>query len=225
MLLLCDRPGWRWGRGGTGWGWRPPAHATDLEVLFEAIGLEEVGEFEGADVAALGAAIKALGEAKLERVFYLTARTVGRSIAEKASADLRQGGLKLRSVTLTAKDKVCVRAGQPCDPLICPLALGYYDRIKPAIREALGREEITRSSLEAVAQQNQVCPFELSLDVSLWADAIICDYNYVFDPQVYLRRFFAEEPGEFGFLVDEAHNLGDRARDMFSADLAGRFRG
>ncbi len=176
----------------------------------------------GKTISVLFPAIKALGEGKLENVFYLTARTVGRAIAERALADLRQGGLKLRSVTLTAKEKVCVRAGQPCDPLTCPLALGYYDRIKPAIREALGREEITRPVLETMAQQHQVCPFELALDVSLWADVIICDYNYVFDPQVYLRRFFAEEPGEFGFLVDEAHNLVDRAREMFSADLEGR---
>jgi hypothetical protein len=129
-----------------------------------------------------------LGEGKLERIFYLTARTVGRAIAEKALVDLRRAGLKLCAVTLTAKEKVCVREGQPCDPLTCPLARGYYDRIKPAIREALEREEITRSVLETVGQKYQVCPFELSLDVSVWADAVICDYNYVFDPQVYLRR-------------------------------------
>src|SRR6185503_15015705 len=175
----------------------------------------------GKTISALFPAVKALGEGKLERIFYLTARTVGRAIAEKALADLRQGGLKLRSVTLTAKEKVCVRAGQPCDPLTCPLALGYYDRVKPAIRETLEREEITRSALESVAQKHQVCPFELSLDVSVWADAVICDYNYVFDPRVYLRRHFPEEGGEYGFLVDEAHNLVDRARDMFSADLDG----
>ena len=176
----------------------------------------------GKTISVLFPAVKALGEGKLERIFYLTARTVGRAIAEKALADLRQGGLKLRTVTLTAREKVCVRAGQPCDPQTCPLALGYYDRVKPAIREALGREEITRSALEAVAQKHQVCPFELSLDVSTWSDAVICDYNYVFDPQVYLRRHFAEGGGQYGFLVDEAHNLVDRAREMFSADLDGR---
>ena len=176
----------------------------------------------GKTISVLFPAVKALGEGKLERIFYLTARTVGRAIAEKAVADLRQGGLKLRTVTLTAKEKVCVRDGQPCDPQTCPLALGYYDRIKPAIRDALGREEITRSVLEAVAQKHQVCPFELSLDVSVWGDAVICDYNYVFDPQVYLRRHFAEEGRPYGFLVDEAHNLVDRAREMFSADLDGR---
>ena len=176
----------------------------------------------GKTISVLFPAVKALGEGKLERIFYLTARTVGRAIAEKALVDLRRAGLKLRAVTLTAKEKVCVRDGKPCDPLTCPLALGYYDRVKSAIREALEREEITRSVLEVVAQKYQVCPFELSLDVSLWVDAIICDYNYVFDPQVYLRRHFAEDGGAYGFLVDEAHNLVDRAREMFSADLDSR---
>lgn len=176
----------------------------------------------GKTISVLFPAVKALGEGKLECIFYLTARTVGRAIAERGLADLRRGGLKLRSLTLTAKEKVCVRMGQPCEPLTCPLALGYYDRIKPAIQEALAQEEITRSTIEAVAQKHQVCPFELSLDASLWADAVICDYNYVFDPQVYLRRHFAEEGGEYGFLIDESHNLVDRAREMFSADLDGR---
>ena len=176
----------------------------------------------GKTISVLFPAVKALGEGKLERIFYLTARTVGRAIAEKALVDLRRASLKLRAVTLTAKEKVCVRYGHPCDPLTCPLALGYYDRVKPAIREALQRDEITRAVLEDVGQKHQVCPFELSLDVSVWADAIIGDYNYVFAPQVYLRRHFAEDGGAYGFLVDEAHNLVDRAREMFSAELDGR---
>jgi Rad3-related DNA helicase len=176
----------------------------------------------GKTISVLFPTVKALGEGKLERIFYLTARTVGRAIAEKALVDLRRAGLKLRAVTLTAKEKVCFREGRPCDLLTCPLALGYYDRVKPAIREALEQEEITRAVLEEVGQKHQVCPFELSLDVSMWADAIICDYNYVFDPQVYLRRHFAEDGGAYVFLVDEAHNLVDRAREMFSADLEGR---
>jgi DNA excision repair protein ERCC-2 len=175
----------------------------------------------GKTISTLFPAVKELGEGKLERIFYLTARTVGRSIAEKALVDLRRAGLKLRAVTLTAKEKVCVHEGHPCDPLTCPFARGYYDRVKPAIREALEREEISRSVLETVGQKHQVCPFELSLDLSVWADAVICDYNYVFDPQVYLRRHFAEDGGAYGFLVDEAHNLVERARDMFSADLNG----
>jgi DNA excision repair protein ERCC-2 len=174
----------------------------------------------GKTISVLFPAVKALGARKLERVFYLTARTIGRTIAEKALAELRRHGLKVRSVTLTAKEKVCVRLGQPCDPLTCPMALGYYDRIKPAMREALEQEHMDRATLERVAQKHQVCPFELALDVSEWAEVVIGDYNYVFDPQVYLRRHFIEG-GDYGFLVDEAHNLVDRAREMFSAELDG----
>ncbi len=173
----------------------------------------------GKTISVLFPAVKALGEGKLERIFYLTARTVGRAVAEKALADLRRAGLRLRTLTLTAKEKICLQEGQPCDPLTCPFARGYYDRRKPAMRDALGREEITRPVLEAVSREHQVCPFELSLDLSTWVDVVVCDYNYVFDPRVYLRRHFAEEPGDYAFLVDEAHNLVDRAREMFSADL------
>ena len=173
----------------------------------------------GKTISVLFPAVKALGEGKLERIFYLTARTVGRAVAEKACADLRQAGLRLRTLTLTAKEKICVQEGQPCDPLTCPFARGYYDRRRPAMRAALAREEITRPVLEAVSREHQVCPFELSLDLSSWVDVVVCDYNYVFDPKVYLRRHFAEEPGDYAFLVDEAHNLVDRAREMFSADL------
>jgi hypothetical protein len=125
----------------------------------------------------------------------------------------------LRTLTLTAKEKICVQEGQPCDALTCPFARGYYDRRRPAMRAALAREEITRPVLEAVSREHQVCPFELGLEVSSWVDVVVCDYNYVFDPKVYLRRHFTEEPGDYAFLVDEAHNLVDRAREMFSADL------
>ncbi len=173
----------------------------------------------GKTISVLFPAIKALGEGKLERIFYLTARTVGRAVAQKALADLRGAGLRARSLTLTAKEKICVQEGQPCDPAACPFARGYYNRLRPAMREALEREEITRPVLESVARAHQVCPFELSLDVSSWVDVVVCDYNYVFDPKVYLRRHFAEEPGDYAFLADEAHNLVDRAREMFSADL------
>ncbi len=173
----------------------------------------------GKTISVLFPAVKVLAEGKLERLFYLTARTVGRAIAEKAFADMRGAGLRIRTLTLTAKQKLCVREGHPCDPATCPLALGYYDRNKAAMRAALDREEITRSVLEDVSRQHQVCPFELSLDVSSWVDAVICDYNYVFDPQVYLRRHFGEDGGHYAFLVDEAHNLVDRAREMFSAEL------
>src|ERR1043166_2564739 len=167
-------------------------------------------------------ALKALGEGKLERIFYLTARTVGRAVAESTLENMRQGGLRLHSLTLTAKEKLCVREGVACDPNTCRLAMGYYDRRKAAMREALARESITRPVLEEVGRAHQVCPFELSLDLSTWVDAVICDYNYVFDPKVYLRRHFAEQSRAYAFLVDEGHNLPDRAREMFSSELDGR---
>lgn len=176
----------------------------------------------GKTISVLFPALKAMGEGRFERLFYLTARTVGRSVAEKALADLRRGGLQLRTLTLTAREKICVRDGHPCDPQTCPFALGYYDRNKAAMREALRQPELTRAALETVALKHQVCPFELGLDVSVWVDAIICDYNYVFDPKVYLRRHFGESNNACAFLVDEAHNLVDRGRDMFSAELDSR---
>ena len=173
----------------------------------------------GKTMSVLFPAIKALGEGKLERIFYLTARTSGRAVAQKALADLRQAGLHLRTLTLIAKEKICLQEGQPCDPATCPFARGYYDRLKTAMRAALDREEIARPVLEDIGREHQVCPFELSLDLSSWVDVVVCDYNYVFDPKVYLRRHFTDEPGDYAFLVDEAHNLVDRAREMFSADL------
>lgn len=174
----------------------------------------------GKTVSALFPAVKALAEGGIARLFYLTARTVGRVAAEKACAELRGAGLHLRSLTLTAKEKLCARPGQPCDAQTCPLAQGFYDRLRPAMRAALKLEELTRSNLETVSQAHQVCPFELSLALSVWVDVVICDYNYVFDPRVYLRRHFAEDGGDYAFLVDEAHNLVDRAREMFSAALS-----
>lgn len=128
----------------------------------------------GKTISTLFPAVKALGERKLERFFYLTSRTVGRANAEKALVDLRRAGLKLRAVKLTAKERVCVREGNPCDPLTHPLARGYYDRVKPAIREALGHEEIACSVLEAMGRQHQVCPFDLSLDVCHFSHQLDC---------------------------------------------------
>ena len=173
----------------------------------------------GKTASVLFPAVKALGEGRIERVFYLTARTVGRIVAEQALAGLRAAGLRLRSLTLTAREKLCVQDGRPCDPANCPLARGYYDRRHAAMRHALDRESLTRTELETVGHEHQVCPFELSLDVSMWVDAVVCDYNYVFDPQAYLRRHFQDQRPTAALLIDEAHNLVERARDMFSADL------
>lgn len=174
----------------------------------------------GKTVSVLFPSIKALGEQLTERIFYLTAKTVGRNIAETTLNQLRAAGLRLRSVTLTARDKICFNNGQPCDMAACPFAIGYYDRIKAAVRSALNNDGFDRAAIEQIAREHQVCPFELSLDLSLWVDVIICDYNYAFDPSASLKRYFDGEAHRYTLLVDEAHNLPDRARDMFSAELS-----
>jgi DNA excision repair protein ERCC-2 len=174
----------------------------------------------GKTASVLFPALKAIQEGHLDQIFYLTARTVGRLAAGQALDELRAAGLRLRSLTLTARDKVCVQDGLPCNTTTCPLALGYYNRRHQAMRAALNREKLTRQELDAVGRSHQVCPHELSLDLSTWVDVVICDYNYVFDPNTTLRRHFTDAPRPCAFLIDEAHNLVDRARDMFSATLA-----
>lgn len=173
----------------------------------------------GKTISVLFAAVKSLGQGSVERIFYLTARTTGQTAVAKAWQDLRQAGLQIKTLTLTAKEKVCQQQGQPCDPAACPLARGYFDRRKGAMRSALLQEELDREALHAVAQRHQVCPFELSLDLSTWVDAVTCDYNYAFDPRVRLRRHFADGEASCVLLIDEAHNLVDRAREMFSAEI------
>ena len=173
----------------------------------------------GKTMAVLFPAIKALGEGHAEKIFYLTARTTGKVIAEKTLDELRAGGLRLRSVTLTAKDKICFRPDAACSPEECEYAHGYYDRFEASLNEFFSQDAVTREVIESTAGAHRLCPFESSLDLSLWADCIICDYNYVFDPKVYLRRFFLEQGGDYVFLTDEAHNLVDRAREMFSAEI------
>ena len=173
----------------------------------------------GKTMAALFPAVKAMGEGRTEKVFYLTARTTARTAAEEASSALARRGLRIKTLTLTAKDKICFFPDADCQPEGCPHARGHFDRINAAVEEAFSTDDLTRLRVEAVAESHRVCPFELSLELALWADLIICDYNYAFDPRVYLRRFFEEENEDYAFLVDEAHNLVDRSREMFSAEL------
>jgi DNA excision repair protein ERCC-2 len=174
----------------------------------------------GKTIAVLYPAVKALAEELSQKIFYLTARTTGQLAAEKALDELRTKGLRLKSVTLTAKDKICFCPDSACHPDECEYARGHYDRINNAVKAIFIREDaFTREIIIQTAKEFQVCPFEFSLDLSLWADCIICDYNYVFDPRVFLRRFFQEENGDYIFLIDEAHNLVDRSREMFSAQI------
>jgi DNA excision repair protein ERCC-2 len=173
----------------------------------------------GKTMAAIFPAVKALGEGLTIKIFYLTARTTGRFAAEYALTELRQAGLKLKSLTITAKDKTCFKSDSACNPEECEFARGHFDRIDGALSDMFDRDAFTRAAVEEVARAHRVCPFEFALELALWADCIICDYNYAFDPRVYLRRFFLEENGDYTFLIDEAHNLVDRSRDMFSAEI------
>ena len=173
----------------------------------------------GKTIAVLYPAVKSIAENHDQKIFYLTARTTGKMVAEKAVGELRTSGLRLKSLTLTAKDKICFCPQSACHPDECEFARGHFDRINAAVKDIFKHEAFTRDQIVATAKAFQVCPFEFSLELALWADCIICDYNYVFDPRVYLRRFFQEENGAYIFLIDEAHNLVDRSREMFSAEI------
>ncbi len=175
----------------------------------------------GKTISTIFPSLKAMSKAMGEKLFYLTAKTITRKVAEDTLELLREGGLRFKSVILTAKEKTCFMEQVECNPESCPYAKGHYDRVNAAIFDLLTHEEsFTRERIEAYAVKHQVCPFELCLDMSLFADGVICDYNYLFDPHVYLKRFFAEgTEGNYIFLIDEAHNLLERGREMYSASL------
>ncbi|MBR3634564.1 MAG: ATP-dependent DNA helicase, partial [Lachnospiraceae bacterium] len=173
----------------------------------------------GKTISTIFPTIKAIGEKKAQRMFYLTAKTVTRTVASDTMNILRDKGLRFKSIVLTAKDKICPLEERNCNPEACPYAKGHFDRVNDAMFAILTEcEDFDRNTLEEYAERFCVCPFEFSLDVSLFCDAIICDYNYLFDPHVSLKRFFSDgKPADSIFLIDEAHNLVDRGRNMYSA--------
>ena len=175
----------------------------------------------GKTISTVFPAVKAVGEELGEKIFYLTAKTITRTVAEQAFETLREQNLKFKAITLTAKEKICFCEETSCNPDDCPYAKGHFDRVNDAVYELLMQEDVmSREVLEAQARKHKVCPFEMALDVSTWVDGVICDYNYVFDPDARLRRFFAEGgAGGYLFLIDEAHNLVERGRQMYSAEL------
>lgn len=174
----------------------------------------------GKTMASLFPAVKALRESGYEKVFFLSAKTSGKEMAERSLDDIKSRGLALRDITLTAKDKICFNPGSPCEPQHCEYARGYYDRLPGVLSQCLeDTASLRRADIEAIAREHSLCPFELSLDLSRIADIVICDYNYVFDPNVYLRRYFDDDNGQYALLIDESHNLVDRGRDMFSARI------
>lgn len=175
----------------------------------------------GKTISTFFPAVKAVGENKGDRIFYLTAKTITASVAKETYDLLQTNGYQAKLIQLTAKEKLCPCETMECNPVQCPYAKGHFDRVNDAVFDILQHGNVfTREEILAQAERYQVCPFEMALDISSWCDDIICDYNYVFDPHVYLKRFFAEGTrGDYIFLVDEAHNLVDRSREMYSAEL------
>lgn len=174
----------------------------------------------GKSISTLFPAVKAIGEGLLQQVFYLTARTTTRTAAEQALDAMHKSGLQLQSVTITAKDKICFQDENLCSKEECPYANGYYDRINGALLDMLTHEQrMDRHVIEQYARKHTVCPFEMSLDAAYTADVVIADYNYIFDPRISLKRLAGEQRKKMALLVDEAHNLVDRGREMFSASV------
>ncbi len=186
----------------------------------------------GKTVASLYPSVRAVGNGYAEKIFYLTSKASTRREAFNGSAKLFDAGVKLRTVVIGAKEQVCLCATRgfsrngatPCNPVNCPYAARYYDKVEGALCELISkRHGYTIGYILEIAKKYTVCPYELSLDLSELCDIIICDYNYVFDPTVYFRRYFSgdnQNNSKYVFLVDEAHNLADRARDMYSATLS-----
>ena len=175
----------------------------------------------GKTLSTIFPAVQAMGAGKASKVFYLTAKTITRTVAEEAFRILRSRGLVFTAVTITAKEKLCPMEKAECNPEACPYAKGHFDRVNEAVFDILHLEqEMDRETVLRYAEKYRVCPFEFCLDISSWTDGIICDYNYVFDPSVRLKRYFADgASGDYLFLVDEAHNLVSRAREMYSASV------
>lgn len=175
----------------------------------------------GKTIASVFPAVKAMGEGLGEKIFYLTAKTITRTVARQAFETLKDQALRMKVITLTAKEKICFCEEADCNPEYCRYAKGHYDRVNDAVYELItSSDEMSREVLEEHAQKWSVCPFEMSLDVSVWTDAVICDYNYVFDPNAHLKRYFGDGvKGDYIFLIDEAHNLVERGREMYSAGI------
>ncbi|MYD44322.1 MAG: hypothetical protein F4W90_10595 [Gammaproteobacteria bacterium] len=194
----------------------PLARAGYVSLRDETNLLFEAPTGTGKTIAATFPAVKAIGEGDLDRVVYATARTTGQRAAASAFSLLQKANADLIHVTVSAKERVCLTPGAACRPDECEYAKGHYDRVRDATKMLLRKGSVDRAAIDAIAKTKKVCPFELSLDVAEWSDAVICDYNYVFDPLVQLSRLQSRLFKRVGLLVDEAHRLTERVRDMLS---------
>lgn len=174
----------------------------------------------GKTMSTLFPAVKALGAKETQKIFYITAKTTTREIANNTLRIMREKGLNLRSVNITAKEKCCKMEEKKCIPEYCPYANGYFDRVNIALKEALKhKEEYDLEYINKLSEEYNICPFEFSLELSNFCDVVICDYNYIFDPQASLKGILEGKAKDYTILIDEAHNLLDRGRSMYSSKI------
>ncbi len=175
----------------------------------------------GKTMSTLFPSVKALSFDEQAKIFYLTAKSSGKEAAMHATKLLKEKGLKVYDILITAKEKICFSKGKACNPDECPFARGYYNKIQVVLKYALlNYSTFDYKTIVEIAQENMICPFEMQLDISTFCDIIVCDYNYMFDPMAYLRRYFDTDASHNLALVDEAHNLVDRSRDMYSSAIS-----
>lgn len=195
-----------------------------MAVIYRSVIAKEIAYIEaptglGKTVASIFSSLKAIHQPR-QKIFYLTAKNDGKRTALETIYLLEKEGLKAKTVEITAKDSICFLEKRDCDPLVCPFAKGYYSKVFKAIEDIFINESVfSRPVIEQYARKHEVCPFELSLDLSNYSDIVICDYNYVFDPIVHLIRYFEDHVYQPIVLVDEAHNLVSRSREMYSATI------
>ncbi|HPX92972.1 MAG TPA: ATP-dependent DNA helicase [Bacillota bacterium] len=174
----------------------------------------------GKTMAALYPAIKAQANGLTDYLFYLTPTRSQRGVAEDSLDDLERAGSYIRSLTVRAKEQMCLSPGHFCDMKVCPFAVRYHDHLRDALKKSYGIRRLTPEDVLSLAREFSLCPFELSLSLLPTVDVVICDYNYLFNPRVRLHGWL-DEPGQaYTLLVDEAHNLARRSREMFSAVIS-----
>ena len=197
------------------------------EIVYKCIAsagqaLLEAPTGTGKTAAVLFPALKAMATGRHERVAFVTARTVGRRVAEDTLRDLESAGMALRRLSLSAKDSICFSPGKACVAADCPYAEGYYDRLPAALHSAMERPSLDRPAIESIAREHTVCPYQLAMDLIPWVDLVIGDIHYVYSFNASLASRYGEEGLRWTLLLDEAHNLPSRARDMYSAGLEKR---
>lgn len=174
----------------------------------------------GKTISTIFPALKSIGENRGEKIVYLTAKTITRTVAQEAYLKLYDKGLKFKVVTITAKEKMCLNNEVKCNLDDCIYAKDYFTKINNVIASLIKKDDkFFEDDIIEYAKMYNICPFQLSLDLSEWCDGIICDYNYAFDPTVKLKRIFEERNEKNILLIDEAHNLVSRARNMYSCQI------